>query len=297
MSGEQSAIMQVNRGIAETNRILIGADPEFASNRWDSGSVHTPATDRSEVVTRDQIGVDGVMTGIKVRLLSGAPDRSVYINVTLEDNDQNVQQKLMQGYLNAGSDPFGNGAIPVKKDWFVAIRSWSSEGTAPTFTLRGTIRTGKIEPGGWTGTDEDSLGGKGNMIYRVGTDPAADTETSDTIPTGAIVILRAYYVRYVTDSTAANRHSSLTSTSGGNFLWLTPAGVVQTASLTVEYGWASGYDRMATILVNMLNSPLANDYPMDAGTVIATSTTLRDPQDNYGAPMLSSEEWLKTLAA
>jgi len=183
---ERPAIMQVVDKLDILIAINAGLAPLVTSNKWDSGSLHTPATDRSLVTSRHQLGLTGTLTSLKIRLESGVPQRNVYVEVTIEDNQQRVQSKVFQGFVDIGSEPFGNGDLPIKKDWFVAINSWSSMGTAPTLTLRGTIEEGKIETGGWDSTKENRTGGIGNLRSITGTNPATGVETEEAVPTNAL---------------------------------------------------------------------------------------------------------------
>jgi len=213
MSSEQKpAIMQVVDKLTELITVAKGDSPDFLSNRWDSGlpgGLHTTTSDRVPVTTRHRIGVDGTLTGIKVRLETGNPQNNIYVEITIADNDNKNYAKIMQGYVNLGSEPFGNGAIPVKADWEIVIRSWAS--IVATMTLRGTIRTGKIEPGGWTGTDQDRLEGRGHDFLFAGSNPAAGANATDDVPTGALWAIKGYRIRLVTDATAIARRTCLIS--------------------------------------------------------------------------------------
>jgi len=294
MSLQQPAIMQVVKRLEALVILGQGEAPFIQSNRWDSGALHTPATDRTEVTTRHRIGVDGVLTGVKVRVESGVPQSNVYIEVTLQDNDNNTLQKLFQGYVDVGSEPFGNGAIPVIKSWVIAIRSWSSMGTAPTLTLRGTVRTGKIEPGGWTGTDQSSVDGPGAVITETGTDPAAGAQMTEVVPDGSRRQLQAFSIRLVSDANAATRRQDYQWDDGTLNIDAIAVQATQIESLTRDY--FQSYRGLTETAFTTASTPdihtQVTNHILEAAYRIRTITVNLQVGDNFGAPVLNWKEWL-----
>jgi len=289
MSGQESAIMQVVRNTGRALAIQLGLDPAVELAKWDSGTVHTVATDRSLVTTRHQIGVIGTFTSLKIRIESGAPDRNVYIEVTIEDNQQRVQSKVMQGYVDVGSEPFGNGDLPVKKDWFIAINSWSS--VAASLTLRGTLEQGKVETGGWTGTDEDRTSGQGNIRTITGSDPAAGAEFSEAIATNSRLKLRAIKVTFVTDATSATREVTVTNSDGATVFSEQLPVTTHVASTTRVYTWARGGHSQIPAVSQIITTNFP-DYILDQAYVTASLTKSIKAGDDFAAPLLHGEEFL-----
>lgn len=146
---------------------------------------------------------------------------------------------------------------------------------------------------GWPGGRiVQSVDGPGLVRSITGTDPAANTEISETVPTNARWRLIGLAVQFVTDANAANRRPVFVIDDGANTVQRSPASTVITASQTAELSIGEGIG---------LNAPSANDQllpisraPMlAAGYRVRTVTAALQAGDNYGAPQLWVEEWIE----
>jgi hypothetical protein len=141
---------------------------------------------------------------------------------------------------------------------------------------------------------ESSLAGPGAIRSITGTDPAANTEVSETVPTGARWRFLSLLVTLVTDATAATREVALTADDGTNAHCRIPATQSQAASLTRRYTFTqatplAGLNQDATIPAMFPALLLA------AGHRLVTVTTARQATDNFGAPQYEVEEWLEPV--
>lgn len=124
-----------------------------------------------------------------------------------------------------------------------------------------------------------------------GTDPAANTEVSETVPANARWQLLSVRVQLVTDATAANREVALQFDDGTTPYFNSSAAANQAASLTRQYTAASAITRGADATGTGIQIALpASELWLPAGHRIRTSTTNRQATDNYGAPTLLVRE-------
>lgn len=146
-----------------------------------------------------------------------------------------------------------------------------------------------VFPGGKV---ESSIEGPGLIRSITGTDQAANTEISETVPTGARWKLLALLVSLVTDANVANRNVHLVISDGATRFLNRIQSASITASLTTEISWAiSGLT--AGISDTALQLSLPHELKLGAGFVIATATGNLQATDNYGAPQLLVEEWIE----
>lgn len=188
------------------------------------------------------------------------------------------------------------GATPQRGRTFArldVVRGLGSVDTVLSTLLRGYVTAEQRL--GWPGSQqEDPLAGQGALRSVAGTDPAADTEISETVPTGARWRVLAVSFELVTDANAANREVALVVDDGTTTLFTSPSGFTHTASLTRRYSAAAlgaatapaqGTDRQI----------LLPDLRLPAAARLRTSTTSRQATDNFGAPQLLVEEWLEAV--
>jgi len=141
-----------------------------------------------------------------------------------------------------------------------------------------------------SGAVKGTIDGAGAIRSVTGTDPAAGSECSDTVPAGARWRLHAWTVSLVTSAVVANRSVGLTIDDGANILFQNSDGFSQTASLTVRhcFGEALGnFGNPGVSVVGMLPGVML----LIAGWRIRTVTQAIDAGDNFGAPQLLIEEW------
>ena len=136
--------------------------------------------------------------------------------------------------------------------------------------------------------------GPGSNQSITGTDPAAGTEVSETVPANTIWSIRNIAATLVTDSNAANRRVRATLDDGSTVYYRVSSGVDQTLTLTVLYSWApTGASAVGVVAVTdaTVNIPLPTPTILSAGHRFITITDAILAGDNWGAPQLSVEAW------
>lgn len=141
---------------------------------------------------------------------------------------------------------------------------------------------------------------QGRLATITGTNPAANTEVTETVPTGERWKIRAFSVVLVTDANAANRTVNLFIDNGavtGRKRIYTDA-TAQTATTTRTHAWLRGneaYDVASdsvsdtqTVLVKLC---LDDDIILEAGDRIRTTTASIQAGDDYAAPIFEVEQW------
>jgi len=125
-----------------------------------------------------------------------------------------------------------------------------------------------------------------------GTNPAANTEVLETVPTGARWRLLALTVRLVNDATVANRLPILILDDGlASMAWS-----AVTSAMTAGAQWQATWGTYGvTIAPTSLGSiaALPDGLVLLAGHRIRTNTLNFQAGDEYGAPQLTVEEWLE----
>jgi len=143
------------------------------------------------------------------------------------------------------------------------------------------------------GRVKSSVEGPGYHLVEVGTNPAADTEISETMPTNSRRRLKAIQFTLVTGVAAANREVVLVINDGTDDIGYWSAGAVQTAGLTRSYIFSPEVSRM-TAFDNSGNITVPiPELTLMAGWVITTQTLNRQAADDYGAPRMTLEEWIE----
>lgn len=135
------------------------------------------------------------------------------------------------------------------------------------------------------------VAGQGDLVTYTGSDPAADTEWSETVPDGKVWRVLSIRATLVTDANAANRQVSVTLTDATNTFFRSSSASVQAASLTHIYTVADlpGVVVGASSLVHQVPLP---PMLLPPGTVIASVTTNKQATDNWGAPVFYVEEFM-----
>ena len=145
----------------------------------------------------------------------------------------------------------------------------------------------------WPGSPMVSSAAEPGALRSItGTDPAANVEISETVPTGARWSLLSFFARLVTDATVANREVSLVIDDGTTTCCQIPSGTNHAASLTRDYHFATHGQRNTIAQVAILQAPLP-ELVLAAGFRIRTVVTNRAAGDNWGAPQIMVEEWLE----
>lgn len=143
---------------------------------------------------------------------------------------------------------------------------------------------------------ENFTDGAGLLRSIAGTDPAAGSEISESVPTNARWQLRSMRFSLVTSADVGDRRPGIIVDDGTSTLLTRYFGVTQAASLTRTYEVHFGEK--------------ADDGAFDAGNIariylppkaasllqgwrIRTTTVGLFAADNYGAPQLNAEEWIE----
>ena len=237
----------------------------------------------------------GILTSLAVSIESNAPNNNCFVEVQLEDSYNSKKAFLFSGYVRTGSEPRGNGALPIAEaDWQFKITSRSAVSPATTIKLVGTIIIFGKRTGGWTGTDQ-----KYEDAYTIrsiaGTDPAVNTEVSEAVPTGAEWEILTVRAQLVASATAANRNIGWLRTDGTNSFVEFVNAVNQTASQTRNYNFGREIPT-STIAYdsNELWIQMIDDrFGMDTAYIFTTRTVSRQQSDNWGAPRLWVKERLR----
>lgn len=131
----------------------------------------------------------------------------------------------------------------------------------------------------------------GDIVTYTGSNPAANTEWSETVPSGKIWRVLAIRAALATDANAANRRVGVTVTDGTNTVFKANDESVQAASLTHNYNIASQPSRAVADVEHYVPLPFPENFLLPAGYVIASTTLLRQAGDDWGAPVFMVEEF------
>lgn len=133
--------------------------------------------------------------------------------------------------------------------------------------------------------------GTGEPTVLVGTDPAVNTEISQTVPAGFVWRLVAIRFSLQTDANVANRSVSLNIDDGtANIPIALPASAVQAASLGVFYQGVANGVTAAVVGIQQIGLP-PGGVLMLPGWRVRTVTSLIQAGDNYSAPVLYFEQY------
>jgi hypothetical protein len=214
---------------------------------------HVPNTDRSLATQLVPLG-DGWLSNVQIRATTGAPARG-------------------QCYV------------------FVEIVRGTAGALQPLGALLADYVT-DVQRIAWPGSPiRSSTEGRGFMRSFTGTNPAANVEFSETVPTGARWRLVALSVALVTDANVANRVPTLIVDDGALTYLESSVGGNLVASTTYQitasaFGVANAFTPLAQGI------PLPPDLILLAGHRMRSTTLNRQVGDDYGAPQLYVEEWI-----
>lgn len=169
-------------------------------------------------------------------------------------------------------------------------------GTTVNAQATGTLLQGYVTSAArlaWPGSPiESSTAGVGRLRSITGTDPAANTEISETVPAGVRWRLVAAKLILVTDANVANRNVELIVDDGaGSFLQLSGVST-QPASLTVRYNLSSA-GAAGALGGNDVLIPIPPNLWLGPGFRFRTQTNLLQVTDNYAAPQYVVEEFIE----
>jgi hypothetical protein len=142
----------------------------------------------------------------------------------------------------------------------------------------------------------DSIQGGGYPRVVTGTQPAAGTDISETVPTGARWMLKSVQARLINGNVAGTRQPNLIMRSGGNSVALVANPGSSAINQVADYYWAAGLG-FATAVVNSVNvAGISPAVPLLAGANFGTATTGLNALDAWLAPVYTVEEWLEVNA-
>jgi hypothetical protein len=134
-------------------------------------------------------------------------------------------------------------------------------------------------------------GSRGDIVTYTGSDVAANVEWSETVPAGKSWRILAIRATLVTDANVANRRVGVTISDGTNVVFKSNDESVQAASVTHNYNIAPQEGHAVADVEHYTPLPIADDFKLPAGFVIASTTLLRQAGDNWGAPVFMVEEF------
>jgi hypothetical protein len=133
--------------------------------------------------------------------------------------------------------------------------------------------------------------GRGFATTTVTSDPAANTQISQTVPTNESWRFISATVTFVTSATVANRNPSLVFDDGTNVFARMQARNNITATNTTVLTWGCGLISGTDIVLNVLNMSAPCGTRLNAGYKITTATIGMDATDNYGAMTIYYEKF------
>lgn len=138
--------------------------------------------------------------------------------------------------------------------------------------------------------------GPGTIQSITGTDPAAGSEISETVPANTIWLLKSVRFTLVTDATPDTRQVHLVLDDGTTTLLNLPTTGTQIVSLTRNYN-AHELGGLIVPTGNEIDIGLPSDVILPSGYRLVTETTLLKAGDNFGAPQLSVTAWHDPLSS
>ena len=142
------------------------------------------------------------------------------------------------------------------------------------------------------GTLKGPDSGRGTPRTITGTNPAAGSEVTETVPTRARWRLLSFAVQLVASGAAANRVVNLFVTDGVTNGILVPSATFHIANETRRYNYIQSGAQYADPNGNFV-LPLPGNLPMKAGATFGTATNGLQAGDNYDAPLYTVEEWIE----
>jgi hypothetical protein len=137
-----------------------------------------------------------------------------------------------------------------------------------------------------------SIEGPGVLRSITGTNPAANAEISETVPTNARWRVHAIRFTLVTDANAANREVALTLDDGATVFARVPSRLAHIAATTIAYTayFDSALEAVAQDTERTIRLPRLD---LQGGHRFNTVTTNRQVGDDFSAPQYLVEEWIE----
>ena len=195
--------------------------------------------------------------------------------------------------LNATA--FASAGAPRRGQTFIRLQIVRGQGAART--VLGTLLQGYITENqdlAWPGSPlQGSLEGDGYYRTITGTNPAAGTEITETVPAGARWDLTTFHVILDTSATAINRRPVIALYSGTGLIFEANNPLQVPASSGGVLFWSQGTPLEAAPPTLLGTGPLPTPAILLAGHQILTTTGNLQGGDNYRAPVYTVKEWLE----
>jgi hypothetical protein len=203
--------------------------------------------------------------------------------------------ELTEGYLLDVKATCGTAFITRGQVWItISLRRGNLTGGATSAYLVQDYINARHAAAWPPGEHHWTVEGAGALRTIVGTDPAAGSEVSETIPTGARWRVIAIRTVLTTSAAPGNRTVRLRIDDGTNIFAIIEAGTVQAPSTTIGYTFATSGASQPTLTSQQLVA-LPNPCLMTFGYRFSTLTGGRDVADDYEAPIYLVEEWLDII--
>jgi hypothetical protein len=125
-----------------------------------------------------------------------------------------------------------------------------------------------------------------------GTNPAANTECSDTVPAGKCWLLRSYALTCVQGLTQTPLTSLTVTDTSSTVVYSYPGtSSAQNASVTLAMRWAPGLSLSAGGAATSATAPIADDMILPEGYSLVTSTAGKGANTDHGAPTIYVYEY------
>lgn len=187
-------------------------------------------------------------------------------------------------YVFSDTVPTKRGQCYVKLELYI-------DGKPRALLCAGYVETGK--PLTWPGgTIEDMESGRGYVHLVTGTDPAANVEISEAVPTNAIWRVLNIYFSLVTDANVANRTVMITVDDGTDIFKRYRTGYSHPATTTKYYNFTPLVGVISSVTAGSTVNMGVGELILPEGYQIKTETSSRQVGDDYSAPLIYIEEWI-----
>lgn len=207
---------------------------------------------------------------------------------------------ITSGTLVAAGVNQDGGTIPSGPgETFIAVNIFGPGSKVKAHLFSGYFFPGHV-PSYPVGQIEHPTEGKGRIRTVIGTNPAANTEVTETVPTNALWKLRSFSVVLVATG-VANRNTNLIIDDGAvtarKRIYTDTTNQTDTQTRTHLWtrgneAWDLASDSVTDTQTVLHKSCLDDDIYLVAGDRIRTLTTNIAAADDYAAPIFEVEEWL-----
>ena len=185
---------------------------------------------------------------------------------TIRRGEVYVQIGLLRGNVNTGS-------------FVTTLASGYIEGLGSVFWPDGPI--------------ESTIAGPGRLFTLIGTDPIAQCEILETVPTNARWKIHSFSAILTTQATGGNRRVYLQfQESGPTILYRVATVAIHGNNLTITHTWRPGMEPN-NLLGGRMETSLTDCPLLLQGGFIGTDTRNFQANDNWTSPTIVIEEWIE----